>query len=114
MTQAEKLDLLKEQVREANRILGDLEKLDAMIDFIDAYGGDEGHTMQLQLRGYFFPDDCLTNPSIGFKKITYEDKSFSLATFMQDKLLNILTEYRELLVCKLERVANGQATNHEE
>ena len=115
MKKQETFDEMKERIRYANQLLDDLQQLDKMIDFIDAYGGEENddHPMQLELRARFYPDDCLTDPNVEIREECYEDKNFSLATLMGPHLSGVLSDYRQLLMGKIEQVATGQANGQE-
>ena len=115
MQKQETFDEMKERIRYANQLLDDLQQLDKMIEFIDAYGGEENddHPMQLELRARFYPDDCLTNPNVEIREECYEDKTFSLATLMGPHLSGILSDYRQLLLGKFEQIAKGQTDDQE-
>ncbi len=110
MKKTETFEEMAERVREANRILKDLAQLERIIDFLDAYGGNDEHPMQLEMTARFYPDDCLTDPTVEVRECKYEDTSFLLATLMDANLSGILAEYK----LQLEREFTKQATGPEE
>ena len=107
MERTETFEEMKERILHANALLDDLRQVERIIDFIGAYGGEdnEDHPMQLELRARFYPDDCLTDPDVGIREACYEDKTFSLATLMGPHLEGILSDYRQLLLGKIEKAA---------
>ena len=94
----ERLDEIKEKVAEAESILTDLEQLDEMIGFLTSYGGDSDHRCYLQLKGIYYPDDCITDPKHHpVEEEIYEDKSGALGTRVAQEVIKALEKCREEL-----------------
>lgn len=94
----ERLGEIKEKVAEAENILADLEQLDEVMGFLNCYGDGSDHGCRLQLKGIYYPDDCITDPKgHPVEEEIYEDKSGTLGTHVSQELIKALEKCREEL-----------------
>ncbi len=101
----EKLDEIKEKVAEAENILADLEQLDEMIGFLTSYGGDSDPRCRLQLKGIYYPDDCIVDPEgHPIEEERYEDKSGTLGTYVSQEIIKSLETCRKELTQRFEEL----------
>lgn len=101
----ERLDEIKEKVAEAESILTDLEQLDEMIGFLTSYGDDSDPRCHLQLKGIYYPDDCITDPKRHpVEEEIYEDKSGALGTRVAQEVIKALEKCREELTIQFKEL----------
>ena len=104
MTEAQ-LRVIKEKVTEAENILADLEQLDEMIGFVNSYGDDSDPRCHLQLKGIYYPDDCITDPKRHpVEEEIYEDKSGALGTRVTQEVIKALEKCREELTLQFKEL----------
>ena len=101
----ERLDEIKEKVAEAENILTDLKQLDEMIGFLTSYSGESDSRCQLQMKGIYYPDDCITDPKRNpVEEEICEDKSGALGTRVAQEVIKALERCREELTIQFHRL----------
>lgn len=99
------LNEIKEKVAKAENILADLEQLDEMIGFVTSYSNNDEHGCRLQLKGIYYPDDCIVDPDgHPVEEEIYEDKSGALGTYIGQEIIKALEKCREELTHQFEEL----------